>query len=410
MKTAIQLDADELEGTAASVSQWLVKVGDKVTDGQPVVELETDKVSMEVCASQNGTLSEIVINSGEEVTPESILGYLSDDNAAQAETSDSGITEVEVSPGVQDSGSAKAKRQPLSPAVRRLVKEHGINLADITGTGKDGRICRRDIESYLASQEQTTAEVVTTKAVNRPQPATNTDNRNPSDRVPHSRMRKRIADRMVTSLLHTSPHVTSVFEMDMTNIIEHRKWHKNACQRQGFNLTFTAYFAYAAALAAKEVPEVNSRFHDDSLEIFKHVNIGIGTALGDDGLVVPVIRNVDQMELYDIANALNLQTDKARKGQLTPEDVKGSTLTISNHGVSGSLFATPIIINQPEVAIIGVGKLEKRAVVREMNGEDQIVIRPMAYISLTIDHRALDAFQTNRYLGRFVDIIEQWQG
>ena len=138
--------------------------------------------------------------------------------------------------------------------------------------------------------------------------------------------------------------------------------------------------------------------------------MGIGTALGDEGLVVPVIRDVDSKDLYEIAKALTEQTDKARQGNLTPDDLKGSTLTISNHGVSGSLFATPIIINQPEVAILGVGKLDKRAVVVEQNGEDAIVIKPMCYVSLTIDHRALDAHQTNLFLSHFVDIIENWEG
>ena len=138
--------------------------------------------------------------------------------------------------------------------------------------------------------------------------------------------------------------------------------------------------------------------------------MGIGTALGDQGLVVPVINNVQSLSLYDIARELTNKTDKARNGSLTPDDLKGSTLTISNHGVSGSLFATPIIINQPEVAILGIGKLQKRPVVVEINGEDDLLIKPMCYVSLTIDHRALDAYQTNQFLRGFVDIIEKWEG
>jgi len=178
----------------------------------------------------------------------------------------------------------------------------------------------------------------------------------------------------------------------------------------GGKLTFTAYFAYAAAHACMEVPQVNARYHENYLELFDQVHMGIGTALGDDGLVVPVIRDVDSKDLYEIAIALTEQTDKARNRNLTPDDLKGSTLTISNHGVSGSLFATPIIINQPEVAILGVGKLQKRAVVVEQNGEDVMVIKPMCYVSLTIDHRALDAHQTNLFLSHFVDTIENWEG
>ena len=162
------------------------------------------------------------------------------------------------------------------------------------------------------------------------------------------------------------------------------------------------------AKAVASVPQVNAKFHEDALELFEDVNIGVGTALGDDGLVVPVVHQVQSMNLFQIANALNIQTEKARTGGLKPSDMKNGTLTISNHGVSGSLFATPIIINQPQVAILGIGKLEKRVVVESVNDQDTMVIRPKCYVSLSIDHRALDAHQTNLYLSKFVEIIENW--
>ena len=213
---------------------------------------------------------------------------------------------------------------------------------------------------------------------------------------------------MVESLLHTSPHVTSVFEMNMSNIIEHRKWHKKEYADQGVKLTFTAYFLAAIVKAVKSAPEVNARFHQDALEIFSDINIGVSTALGNKGLVVPVIEQVQQMNLFDIAKALSHQTTRAREGKLKPSEMRNGTFTISNHGVSGSLFAAPIIINQPEVAILGIGKMEKRVVVEEINAQDTVQIRPMCYVSLSIDHRALDAFQTSQFLSTFVHTIETW--
>jgi 2-oxoglutarate dehydrogenase E2 component (dihydrolipoamide succinyltransferase) len=213
---------------------------------------------------------------------------------------------------------------------------------------------------------------------------------------------------MVDSLLETSPHVTSVFEMNMSNVIEHRRWHKKEYAEQGINLTFTAYFLAASVAAIREVPEVNARYHDDHLELIEDVNIGVGTALGNKGLIVPVIPQVQDLSLFQIAQALQKQTEKARSGKLAPADTRNGTFTISNHGTSGSLFAAPIIINQPQVAILGVGKLEKRVIVETIDGKDELTIKPMCYVSLSIDHRALDAYQTNLFLAHFVRTMETW--
>jgi 2-oxoglutarate dehydrogenase E2 component (dihydrolipoamide succinyltransferase) len=156
------------------------------------------------------------------------------------------------------------------------------------------------------------------------------------------------------------------------------------------------------------VPEVNSRFHEDGLEMLDEINMGIGTALSDEGLIVPVIHGVEKLNLEEIAQRIQVLADKARKSQLEPFDVSGGTFTISNHGVSGSLMAAPIIINQPQTAILGIGKLEKRVIVVEDGDEDRIEIRPMCYVTLTIDHRVLDAYQTNKYLAVFADTLENW--
>ena len=220
-------------------------------------------------------------------------------------------------------------------------------------------------------------------------------------------MRLAIAEHMHSSVT-TAPHVTAVFEADFTAIMRHRDRNKAQLAASGINLSYTAYIVAACVAAMKAVPEVNSRWHDDALEVFDDIHIGVGTALGDKGLVVPVIRECQNLSLSGIAAKLQDVTARARSNSLTPADMRGGTFTISNHGVSGSLVATPIIINQPQSAILGVGKLEKRVIVREVDGVDTMQIRPMAYVSLTIDHRALDGHQTNAWLTAFVSCLESW--
>ena len=213
---------------------------------------------------------------------------------------------------------------------------------------------------------------------------------------------------MAKSLLHTAPHVTTVFEVDMTRVLAHRSAHKEAFAGRGIKLTLTSYFLQACARALQAVPRVNSRWHDDAAELYEDANIGVGTALGDGGLVVPVVQKAQTLSLEETAAELQSLTERARTGSLRPEDVQGGTFTISNHGVSGSLWATPIIIHQPQSAILGCGKLEKRVVVVEIDGRDEMVIRPMMYVTLTLDHRMLDAFQANGFLEHVVGTLESW--
>jgi 2-oxoglutarate dehydrogenase E2 component (dihydrolipoamide succinyltransferase) len=431
----IILPAAQLEGTTATLSKWLVAIGEEVKEGDPLIELETDKVSMEICAPNTGVLSTIIFGEGEEIRVDTVLGHL-DTQLTKMITSTVAVDTKETNQAVNnesvsletnsDGHNSKVTSDNLSseqlnikadftlddsaqyllgPAARRLLKSNHINPNLIAGTGHQGRITRNDVRSYI----QDTPKSNSTLAINTP-----TSIYAPVARplkgtmVKHTNMRKAIANHMVKSLLETSPHVTSVFEMDMSNIIEHRKWHKTEYAELGVKLTFTAYFLAAVVNAVKEVPQVNARFHEDALELFSDINIGVGTALGDKGLVVPVVQQVQSMNLFSIAQALNRQTEKARSGNIVPSDMKNGTFTISNHGVSGSLFATPIIINQPEVAILGIGKLEKRVSVEEISGVDTMVIKPKCYVSLSIDHRALDAHQTNMFLAKFVDVIENW--
>lgn len=211
---------------------------------------------------------------------------------------------------------------------------------------------------------------------------------------------------MVESLLHTAPHVTSVFEADLGAVLAHRAEHRAALARRGVQLTLTAYFARACVAAIQAVPEANARWHEDTLELYDHLDLGIATALDDGGLVVPVLRHVEQYTVEAIAEQLTDLTRRARAGALTRADVAAGTFTLSNYGVSGSLLAAPVIINQPQSAILGIGKLEKRVVVLEHDGVDVIAIRPRCYVSLTIDHRVMDGLHANRFLARFVEALQ----
>lgn len=417
----ITLSAEQREGTKAVLQQWLVSVGDTVTADQPIAELETDKVTMEVCAPGDGTIKELLIDTGAEVEDDIILGRIAqisegaaaNDDVQQKTTSEEPVKATETitesaTVNNQTSSENESARHKIGPAVRRLLTEHSLDIEQIAGTGKNGRVTRHDVMCFLQDPESRKRSSASTSAKATHTPIEYADSNLPSQHIPHTAMRRGIANHMVDSLLHTSPHVTSVFEMNMSNIIEHRKWHKKEYLDKGVKLTFTAYFLAACVTAIRQVPQVNARFHEDSLEIFNDINIGVGTALGDDGLIVPVVEKVQDKDLFEIAKALHAQTDKARSGKITPADMKNGTFTISNHGVSGSLFAAPIIINQPQVAILGVGKLEKRVVVIEEDGKDKFVAEPMCYVSLSIDHRALDAFQTNKFLGAFVETIENW--
>ncbi len=387
----------EQEGTQAVVRAWLKKVGDRVEENDPLVELETDKVAVEVPAPAAGVLREILLETDAEAKPGAVLGRIAP-AAGVAETEAEGSVRPERSRGAPaPTDSPRVELGPelrLSPAVKRACLQHNVDPRAIEGTGRDGRVTRADVDRAVEA------------AARAPKPAPS-DGSIRSHSVPHDRMRLRIAENMLSSVTQ-APHVTAMFEADFSAIIAHRERHKAAFAKKGVKLTYTAYLVSAAAEAMKAAPAINSRWHEDRLEIFDDANIGVGTALGEKGLIVPVLRGVQKLSLKGIAAGLDELVEKARAEKLTAKDVSGGTFTISNHGVSGSLFASPIIINQPQSAILGIGKLEKRVVVREAGGVDTIQIRPMAYVSLTIDHRVVDGHQTNAWLGRFVELLEGW--
>ncbi|HEV7249796.1 MAG TPA: 2-oxo acid dehydrogenase subunit E2 [Shinella sp.] len=379
------LAPEEQEGTKAVVRNWLKAIGETVALDDPLVELETDKVTQEIPAPITGTLHEILMRSGEKTEPGAVLGR------------------IKLAGSTKEAAPAVTEAMHHSPAVRRAAEEYGIDPATVTGSGKGGRVTRADMdaahEAALAAPPQ---------PANTPPPRMEKPSGDLRSRaIEHSPMRLAIAEHMQMSV-STAPHVTAIFEADFSAVMRHREKNKAAFAASGVSLSYTAYIVAACVAAMKAVPAVNGRWFADRLEVFEDVNIGIGTALGDDGLVVPVIREAQNLSLSGIATRLQDLTARARTKGLTPADMRGGTFTISNHGVSGSLVATPIIINQPQSAILGVGKLEKRVVVREVDGVDTIQIRPMAYVSLTIDHRSLDGHQTNSWLTRFVKTLESW--
>ena len=390
---------DEQEGTKAVVRAWLKRVGDAVAENDPLVELETDKVTQEVPAPAAGVLSEILLDTDAEAVPGALLGRISTDaktpvRPEPVEGMSSPSTEQERRQGFDRlSPNGDGNEQKLSPSVRRACQQHGIDPSRIPGTGRNGRLTREDVDRAVAQ-----ATVVTTGEPTTAQPR----QFSPID-IPHDRMRRTIAENMVRAV-RDAPHVTALFEADFSAIAAH----KAALAKRGVKLSYTAYIVKAAADAMAAAPTINGRWEDDRIAMSPTIDIGVGTALGDKGLVVPVVRDAGALSLEQVGEKLEALTAKAREGKLDRADVAGGSFTISNHGVSGSLLAAPIILHQGQAAILGVGKLQKRAVVREVDGADTVAIRPMAYVTLTIDHRVVDGHQTNAWLTRFVEIIEGW--
>ena len=384
---------DEQEGTKAVVRAWLKQIGDAVAENDPLVELETDKVTQEVPSPAAGVLSEIVLDTDAEAVPGALLGRISTDEPRPAPAK-ADAPEVTAAPSMpspaQPTGEIETR---LSPSVRRACLQHGIDPTRISGTGRNGRITREDVDRAVAS-----ATVVSVG-----EPATAQPRQFPAQDIPHDRMRMTIAENMVHAVSE-APHVTAVFEADFSAVAAH----KAAMAAKGVKLSYTAYIVKAAAEAMTVAPAINGRWEKDRIAISPTIDVGVGTALGEKGLVVPVVKDAGSLSLEQTAKKLDELTRKAREGKLDRSDVSGGSFTISNHGVSGSLLAAPIILHQGQAAILGVGKLEKRVIVREVNGQDAILVRPMAYVTLTIDHRVVDGHQTNAWLTRFVETLEGW--
>lgn len=389
---------DEQEGTKAVVRAWLRQIGDAVAKDDPLVELETDKVTQEVPAPVAGVLAEIVLDTDAEAVPGALLAWIETEGSTAARSS-----EDKVDQAPRGNSTEKVVRVPetessgvetrLSPSVRRACLQNGIDPSRIKGTGRNGRVTREDIDRAIAA-----ATVVSVGASATAEPR----QFEPRD-IPHDRMRLAIAENMARAIAE-QPHVTAIFEADFTRVAAH----KNDMAARGVKLSYTAYIMKAAAQAMMVAPAINGRWEKDRIVISPTINIGVGTSLGDKGLVVPVVKDVGKLSLEQVASRLDDLTRRAREGSLERSEVSGGSFTLSNHGVSGSLVAAPIILHQGQAAILGIGKLQKRVVVREIGGEDAIFVRPMAYVTLTIDHRVVDGHQTNAWLTRFVEILETW--
>jgi 2-oxoglutarate dehydrogenase E2 component (dihydrolipoamide succinyltransferase) len=412
----IRAPAEQTEGTRLQLLRWLKQPGDQVTENEPLIEIETDKVTVEVAAPGSGVLREVLKHEHDEVQPGELLGRLETESAtAAAEGTWASLPALEAAEGLQQPPNPAPEARParstggaLSPAVRRLLAEHGLEAAKVRGSGPDGRIMVQDVLQASAAGGGAPRAAPAREPPSEPAAAAEPA---PAGvrRVPHTPVRRRIAEHLTQSLLHTAPHVTTVFEADLSAVLRDRAARREEFARRDVPLTLTAYFVQATVTAIRAVPEANSRWTDSALEIYEAMHIGIGTAVDGLGLVVPVLHDADSRDLFDTARSLAELTARARAGKLTPADVRGGTFTISNHGVSGSLLAAPIIINQPQSAILGIGKLEKRAVVLEQGEEEKLAIRPRCYVTLTLDHRVMDGHQANHFMQTFVQRLQQWR-
>ena len=406
-----------------TVTKWLKQEGDSINELEPLLEVNTDKVDTEIPAPSSGVVLKIQMEEGAVAKVGEVLAVIGqagesvEDAGAPAPKEETKTSDVrpETStpqPAVSDlkSNVSSLKSRDLgfiSPVVAKIAAEHGVNLQNVSGTGLNGRITKKDVLNFIESGE---------KRIETSQPAPRTPLAAPApvatpaqgdQLIKHSTIRKQIAEHMVMSK-HTSPHVLTVMEVDMSRVVAHRKANKATFARDGVNLTYTAYFMQAIVAGLKAYPNVNSSWTDDGLLIHSSINIGMATSLGEEGLIVPVIKGADALSLLGMARTVNDLANRARSKKLSPDDVKGGTFTLTNHGISGSLFAFPVI-NQPQCGILGVGAMQKRAVVvTDADGNDSIAIRPMVYLSFVFDHRILDGASADWFLMKVKETLENW--
>ncbi len=418
------------EGTIAA---WLKQEGDRVEQYEPILEIETDKVTTEATAEVAGTLLKVLVPEGTTVEVGTVLAYIGQPDEEIDESLESGQGEArakEAASSARESTSARvttssppASNGPgqrragkpytgrVSPVVGRIAEEHDVDLSLVPGTGRHGRITKKDILAYVEQRDQASvgelsemareAPTVRATPAREPLPKTFDAQVAPGDLLALTSMRRAIAEHMVRSK-HTSPHVTTVFDVDFGAVTAHRAANKARFSQDGAKLTFTVYVVAAIVEALRVHPMVNSSWTDQGIKLHEAINVGMATAI-DDGLIVPVLKQADGLSLLGLARAINDLADRARQEQLLPDEVQGGTFTLTNHGVSGSLFATPII-NQPQCGILGLGKIEKRVKVID----DAIAIRPMAYASLTFDHRILDGATADYFMSTFKETLETW--
>jgi 2-oxoglutarate dehydrogenase E2 component (dihydrolipoamide succinyltransferase) len=398
MATEIRVPALGESVTEATVAKWLKNVGDAVAQDEPLVELETDKVTLEVNASSAGTLSEISAETGATVEVGGLLGSIEAGAAGAKPAAKPAAAAPAATPAAAPAPAAKpaAAVAPQSPAVRKMVEETKVDPAAVAGTGKDGRLTKGDVIQHLEAKPAAAPAAPSAPAAPR---ATGPR----EERVRMTRLRKRIAERLKQAQ-NTAAMLTTFNEVDMTQIMAMRDSYKESFEkRHGVKLGFMSFFVKACLAGLKELPAVNGEIDGDDIIYKNHYDIGVAVGT-EQGLVVPVVRDADQMSFSEIEKAINALGKKARDGKLTIEELTGGTFTISNGGVYGSLLSTPIL-NTPQSAILGMHKIQPRP----MAIGGKVEVRPMMYLALSYDHRIIDGREAVTFLVRVKDALEDPQ-
>ena len=436
-----QMGESIVEGT---ITKWLKKPGDKVQRDEPLFEISTDKVDAEIPSPASGVLQEIKVTEGTTVGVNTVVGTISDGDGSAPSKS----APAPASPKKEEARKEEPKREertaapappPMpappappareqepsqedevrsSPLVRKIAREHGVSLSQITGTGLGGRVTKQDILQFIEGQSSQPARVGTGASpvqasrseaavpasvqTSAPRPAPF-----PGDLVPMTNMRKLIAKHMIESR-RTSAHVHCMYEVDLTRIVSLRNKHKASFeQRTGSRLTFMPFFVRAAIIAIQQWPIVNANIEGDNIRYHRHINMGIAVAL-DWGLIVPVLKNSDELNFLGLQRGITDLGERARTKKLKPEDVEGSTFTITNPGQFGAVFGLPII-NQPNSAIMGVGGITKMPlVVTDKDGNDSIAIRSVVHLTLGYDHRLIDGAVADQFMAQVKKNLEHW--
>jgi len=417
-----QMGESIFEGT---ITKWLKKPGDKVQRDEPLFEISTDKVDAEIPAPASGVLQDIKVAEGATVQVNTVVGTISDGDGAAAKpapAAPSAPAKKEAAPAraaapvtepkpVAPVSQPEASREEddharSSPLVRKIAREHNIDLAQVPGTGLGGRITKQDITAFLEGAPAPAAPAATFPSA-KPDAGTPAPVAIPGDLVPMSHIRKIIAHRMIESR-RTSAHVHCMFEVDLTRIVQLRNKTKSAFEkRNGARLTFMPFFTRAAIIALQQFPIVNASIEGESIRYHRHVNVGIAVAL-DWGLIVPVLKNADELNFLGLQRGISDLGERARSKKLKPEEVEGSTFTITNPGQFGAVFGLPII-NQPNSAIMGVGGITKApVVVTDDNGNDSIAIRSLVHLTLGYDHRIIDGAVADQFMAEVKKALENW--
>jgi pyruvate dehydrogenase E2 component (dihydrolipoamide acetyltransferase) len=428
-----QMGESIVEGT---ITKWLKKPGDKVQRDEPLFEISTDKVDAEIPAPASGVLQEIKVTEGTTVNVNTVVGTIAVDGEAaakpaapapekspEAKTSSAGVPPAVAGasrprtpdpappPPPAPAAHEEDEEARSSPLVRKIAREHGISLSQVSGTGLGGRITKQDITSFIESQSSApTAPAPAASAP--PAPASRPASPPapaafPGDLVPLTNMRKIIAQRMIESR-RTSAHVHCMYEVDFTRIVNLRAKHKAGFeQRHGARLTFMPFFVRAAVMALQQWPIINASLEGDNIRYHRQINMGIAVAL-DWGLIVPVLKNSGDLNFLGLQRGITDLGERARTKKLKPEDVEGSTFTVTNPGQFGAVFGLPII-NQPNSAIMGVGGITKQPmVITDKDGTDSIAIRSVVHLTLGYDHRLIDGAVADQFMAQVKKNLETW--